>query len=99
MGRRFAAAVRGRSTARNTGGGRCLFSHFYLDSVDDLRRQWQPDPCVQRLKKKLFYVIGLKPIRNGNGLSIVRLFKGWNLKLSCIHIGIHYTIFLKELKA
>lgn len=39
--------------------------------------------CVCYLVKKNYFFVTFKPIRNGNSLSIVRLFKEWNLKLSC----------------
>lgn len=59
-----------RRRTRNTGGGRCSFTHSYLDSFDDLRAEPRSRPvCAIWYKKNMiFYVIAFKPIRNGNRL-------------------------------
>lgn len=51
--------ARMRRRARNTGGGRCSFTHSYLDSFDDLRPETNPTVCVIWLKKPFFMSLAL----------------------------------------
>lgn len=56
-----------RRRTRNTGGGRCSFTHSYLDSFDDLRAELRSRPvCAIWYKKYVFFMsLPFKPIHNG----------------------------------